>query len=173
MPAYHRDGDIICFFQSASKFKARYATLGFTDKAKLDNGNVWPTYFALAKLTPADEAKLVRHVGKEGRQLGSGPTSGRPSYARVEEAAWLTVGSTVHTRTAPGSSDRHPSIIGIRPIRSALAETPLSVPERAMLDLVGRQAFLPAAVLGDVLGRDARWGCAAAESVAGPGCCAW
>jgi uncharacterized protein YdhG (YjbR/CyaY superfamily) len=64
MPAYHRDGDIICFFQSASKFKARYATLGFTDKAKLDNGNVWPTYFALAKLTPADETKFASLVKK-------------------------------------------------------------------------------------------------------------
>jgi uncharacterized protein YdhG (YjbR/CyaY superfamily) len=64
MPAYHRDGDIICFFQSASKFKARYATLGFTDKAKLDNGNVWPTYFALSKLTPADEAKFASLVKK-------------------------------------------------------------------------------------------------------------
>jgi hypothetical protein len=64
MPAYHRDGDIICFFQSASKFKARYATFGFTDKAKLDNGNVWPTYFALAKLTPADETKVASLVKK-------------------------------------------------------------------------------------------------------------
>ena len=64
MPAYHRDGDIICFFQSASKFKARYATFGFTDKAKLDNGNVWPTYFALAKLTPADETKFASLVKK-------------------------------------------------------------------------------------------------------------
>jgi hypothetical protein len=64
MPAYHRDGDIICFFQSASKFKARYATLGLTDKAKLDNGNVWPTYFALAKLTPADEDKFATLVKK-------------------------------------------------------------------------------------------------------------
>jgi uncharacterized protein YdhG (YjbR/CyaY superfamily) len=64
MPAYHRGGDIICFFQSASKFKARYATLGFTDKAKIDNGNVWPTYFALAKLTPADETKFASLVKK-------------------------------------------------------------------------------------------------------------
>ena len=62
MPAYHRNADIICFFQSASKFKSRYATLGFTDKAKLDDGNVWPTYFALARLTPADETKLASLV---------------------------------------------------------------------------------------------------------------
>lgn len=64
MPAYHRDGDIICFFQSAGKFKSRYATLGFTDKAKLDEGNVWPTYFALAKLTPADEARFASLLKK-------------------------------------------------------------------------------------------------------------
>lgn len=64
MPAYHRDGDIICFFQSASKFNARYATFGFTDKAKLDDGNVWPTYFALAKLTPADETRLASLLKK-------------------------------------------------------------------------------------------------------------
>jgi uncharacterized protein YdhG (YjbR/CyaY superfamily) len=64
MPAYARAGDVICFFQSASKFKARYATFGFTDKAKLDNGNVWPTYFGLAKLTPADETKIASLVKK-------------------------------------------------------------------------------------------------------------
>ena len=64
MPAYHRDGDIICFFQSAAKFKARFATLGFTDKARLDEGNVWPIYFALGKLTPSDEARLASLVKK-------------------------------------------------------------------------------------------------------------
>jgi uncharacterized protein YdhG (YjbR/CyaY superfamily) len=64
MPAYARAGDIVCFFQSASKFKARYATFGFTDKAKLDNGNVWPTSFGLAKLTPADETKIASLVKK-------------------------------------------------------------------------------------------------------------
>jgi hypothetical protein len=64
MPAYHRDGAIICFFQSASKFKARYATLGFTDKAKIDSGNVFPTYFGLTKLTPADETKIASLVKK-------------------------------------------------------------------------------------------------------------
>jgi uncharacterized protein YdhG (YjbR/CyaY superfamily) len=62
MPAYHRDGSIICFFQSAGKFKARYATLGFTDKAKLDDGEMWPTYFALKTLTAADEAKIAKLV---------------------------------------------------------------------------------------------------------------
>src|SRR4029077_3418477 len=54
MPAYARDGQVICFFQSAQKFKTRYATLGFSDKAKLDEGHMWPTVFALKELTPAE-----------------------------------------------------------------------------------------------------------------------
>ena len=55
MPAYAKDGKVVCFFQSAEKFKARYATFGFNDAARLDNGAMWPTSFALTKLTPADE----------------------------------------------------------------------------------------------------------------------
>ena len=58
MPAYAKDGNVVCFFQSAQKFKTRYATLGFSDKANLDEGNMWPTAFALMKLTPADEARI-------------------------------------------------------------------------------------------------------------------
>lgn len=58
MPAYARKGQTICFFQNASKFKYRYATLGFTDKAKLDDGNLWPNAYAVTKLTAADEAKI-------------------------------------------------------------------------------------------------------------------
>ena len=58
MPAYAKDGNVICFFQCAQKFKTRYATLGFSDKAKLDEGAMWPTAFALAELTPADEARI-------------------------------------------------------------------------------------------------------------------
>jgi uncharacterized protein YdhG (YjbR/CyaY superfamily) len=58
MPAYARDGKVVCFFQSAAKFKARYATLGFNDGANLDDGTVWPTAFALTKLTDADEARI-------------------------------------------------------------------------------------------------------------------
>ncbi len=58
MPAYAKDGKIVCFFQSAQKFKTRYATLGFSDPAKLDDGAMWPTSFALTKLTPADEARI-------------------------------------------------------------------------------------------------------------------
>jgi uncharacterized protein YdhG (YjbR/CyaY superfamily) len=62
MPAYAKDGNVVCFFQSAGKFKARYATLGFTDKANLDDGEMWPTYYALKTLTAADEAKLAKLV---------------------------------------------------------------------------------------------------------------
>lgn len=58
MPAYARDGKVVCFFQSGQKFKARYATLGFSDQARLDDGDMWATGFALNKLTPAVEAKI-------------------------------------------------------------------------------------------------------------------
>ncbi len=58
MPAYARDGKVVCFFQAADKFKARYATLGFSDEAKLDDGAMWPTAFALTKLTAADEKRI-------------------------------------------------------------------------------------------------------------------
>jgi uncharacterized protein YdhG (YjbR/CyaY superfamily) len=58
MPAYARNGKIVCFFQSAQKFKTRYATLGFSDAANLDDGTMWPTTFALTKLTAADEARI-------------------------------------------------------------------------------------------------------------------
>lgn len=58
MPAYARDGKIVCFLQPAQKFKTRYATLGFNDEATLDDGTMWPTAFALTELTAADEAKL-------------------------------------------------------------------------------------------------------------------
>jgi uncharacterized protein YdhG (YjbR/CyaY superfamily) len=58
MPAYAKDGKNVCFFQSARKFKTRYATLGFNDAAHLDEGNMWPTAYALMKLTPADEARI-------------------------------------------------------------------------------------------------------------------
>jgi uncharacterized protein YdhG (YjbR/CyaY superfamily) len=62
MPAYARDGKIVCFFQAADKFKARYATLGFSDEANLDDGAMWPTSFALKALTAADEARIVELV---------------------------------------------------------------------------------------------------------------
>jgi uncharacterized protein YdhG (YjbR/CyaY superfamily) len=64
MPAYAKDGKVVCFFQDAKKFKSRYATFGFSDQARLDDGSMWPTSFALAKLTPAEEAKLAALVKK-------------------------------------------------------------------------------------------------------------
>ncbi len=64
MPAYARDGKIVCFFQSAQKFNARYATLGFNDIANLDEGAMWPTAFALKELTAAEEARISELVKK-------------------------------------------------------------------------------------------------------------
>ena len=58
IPAYAKDGKVVCFFQNAGKFKARYSTFGFSDKANLDDGSMWPTSFALTKLTKADEAQI-------------------------------------------------------------------------------------------------------------------
>jgi uncharacterized protein YdhG (YjbR/CyaY superfamily) len=62
MPAYAKDGKVVCFFQSAQKFKSRYATLGFSDKANLDKGAMWPTAFALKDLTAAEEKKIAALV---------------------------------------------------------------------------------------------------------------
>src|SRR5258708_9245675 len=64
MPAYAQDGNVICFFQPAEKFKTRYSTLGFSDKAHLDEGNMWPNAFALTQLTAADEARIGALVQK-------------------------------------------------------------------------------------------------------------
>ena len=64
MPAYAKDGKVVCFFQSAQKFKTRYATLGFNDAAHLDDGAMWPTAFALKALTAAEEARIAALVKK-------------------------------------------------------------------------------------------------------------
>ena len=64
MPAYAKDGNVVCFFQSAHKFKARYATFGFSDKANLDEGTVWPVAFALKELNAAEEARISALVKK-------------------------------------------------------------------------------------------------------------
>jgi hypothetical protein len=64
MPAYAKDGDVVCFFQPADKFKSRYATLGFSDQANLDDGSMWPSSYALTKLTKADE-KTIRALVKQ------------------------------------------------------------------------------------------------------------
>ena len=64
MPAYAKDGKVVCFFQSAQKFNTRYATLGFSDRANLDEGHMWPTAFALKELTAAEEARIGALVKK-------------------------------------------------------------------------------------------------------------
>ena len=64
MPAYARDGKVVCFFKSAGKFKSRYATFGFSDEANLDKGAMWPTSYALAKLTAAEEKLIAALVKK-------------------------------------------------------------------------------------------------------------
>ena len=64
MPAYAKDGSVLCFFQDARKFKTRYSTLGFTDKAALDDGALWPVAFALKELTPAVEARITELLKK-------------------------------------------------------------------------------------------------------------
>jgi uncharacterized protein YdhG (YjbR/CyaY superfamily) len=64
MPAYARDGHVVCFFQGAHKFKTRYATFGFSDKAKLDDGAMWPTAFALKALNAAEESRIVALLKK-------------------------------------------------------------------------------------------------------------
>jgi len=64
MPAYAKDGKVVCFFTPASKFKERYASFGFNAEANLDDGNMWPTAFALTKLTPAEEARIAELVKK-------------------------------------------------------------------------------------------------------------
>lgn len=64
MPAYAKDGKVVCFFQSAQKFNTRYATFGFNDTARIDDGTMWPTAFAVTELTPADEARLAALVKK-------------------------------------------------------------------------------------------------------------
>jgi uncharacterized protein YdhG (YjbR/CyaY superfamily) len=62
MPAYNKDGSVLCFFRAADKFKTRYATFGFSDKARLDDGNMWPTDFALTKVGPAEEQRIAELV---------------------------------------------------------------------------------------------------------------
>jgi uncharacterized protein YdhG (YjbR/CyaY superfamily) len=71
MPAYAKDGKVVCFFQSAQKFDSRYATFSFSDKANLDEGAIWPTSFALKELTAAEEAKIGALVKRAVSQAGS------------------------------------------------------------------------------------------------------
>jgi len=67
MPAYTKDGKVVCFFKSAAKFKSRYATFGFEEQANLDDGAMWPTSYALTELTPADEETLGELIRKAAR----------------------------------------------------------------------------------------------------------
>ena len=67
MPAYAKDGNVVCFFKSADKFKSRYATFGFEETARLDEGAMWATSYALTELTPADEKKIAALVKKAAR----------------------------------------------------------------------------------------------------------
>ena len=73
MPAYARDGDVVCYFQAAAKFKARYATFGFSDKANLDEGAMWPVAFALKELSKAEEARIAALVKRAALAPGSSP----------------------------------------------------------------------------------------------------
>ncbi len=70
MPAYGRDGKVVCYFKAAAKFKTRYAQFGFEDAAALDDGTVWPTVFAITDLTEADERTITRLVKKAARAAG-------------------------------------------------------------------------------------------------------
>ena len=104
MPAYAKDGDVVCFFQSAQKFKSRYATLGFSDKANLDDGEMWPTSFALKALTAAEEARIAgaRAAGGELRTelLGrvAATVGGRMSRGREEGNAPAADDAAEHLR---------------------------------------------------------------------------
>jgi hypothetical protein len=75
MPAYAKDGNVVCFFQAAQKFKTRYSTFGFSDKANLDKGAMWPTAFALTELTAADEARIAALVKKAAKVNGRRKTA--------------------------------------------------------------------------------------------------
>ena len=88
MPAYAKDGKVVCFFQAAAKFNTRYATLGFNDEAKLDDGSMWPTAFALTDLTAADEARIAALV----QQAVGCAGSSQPRARRV-----------ARSRSAPGT----------------------------------------------------------------------
>ncbi|HEY6921482.1 MAG TPA: hypothetical protein VI390_07755 [Methyloceanibacter sp.] len=70
MPAYAKDGKVVCFFQSSQKFKTRYATLGFSDQAQLDEGNMWPNAYALTSLTAAEETKIRTLIKRAAGQAG-------------------------------------------------------------------------------------------------------
>jgi hypothetical protein len=115
MPAYARNGKVVCFFQSAQKFKTRYVTLGFSDQANLDEGTMWPTTYALTELTAADEARIGALTKESGEMtpalLMSAPYSrptppvqkrGRPRGARPSTRLSRPIGSELSMRLRPG-----------------------------------------------------------------------
>ncbi len=77
MPAYAKDGNVVCFFQPAQKFRTRYATLGFSDQARLDEGDMWPTTYALTELTTASEARIAALIKQAVRDLPEHGQGGR------------------------------------------------------------------------------------------------
>ena len=89
MPAYAKDGKVVCFFQSAEKFKSRYATFGFSDEANLDEGAMWPTSFALKELTAAEEKKIGALVKKAVRSVGQLDALDHDRVARTVAGAAL------------------------------------------------------------------------------------
>jgi hypothetical protein len=97
MPAYAKDSKVVCFFQSAAKFKSRYATLGFNDTANLDEGAMWPTRFALTELTAADDPGQVTRAGRCEFEAGSIQRSSSQHTAPLET-------SDVQPTTSPSTS---------------------------------------------------------------------
>jgi uncharacterized protein YdhG (YjbR/CyaY superfamily) len=125
MPAYAKDGKVVCFFQSADKFKSRYATLGFSDQANLDKGAMWPTSFALKELTAAEEAKM-RRAREESAELSPGPT-GRSAAPGSRVAAPVGASSPAVQRRRLGSW--RPALLAARSFR-ATSPSARSAPPR-------------------------------------------
>jgi uncharacterized protein YdhG (YjbR/CyaY superfamily) len=116
MPAYSKDGKVICFFQSKSKFKVRYSTLGFQHDAALDDGTMWPVAFALLDLTEADEKKIAQLVKKAG---------GR-DYCTRQPAGWMACAAS----PAPGTSGSWPTRSSVMRFTVALESTTSTVSRR-------------------------------------------
>src|SRR6266849_4398583 len=114
MPAYAKDGKVVCFFQSGQKFKSRYATFGFQDAANLDDGDIWPTSFALRRLTAAVEEKIGKLVKREGRggererRARRVHWLGEPRVWRCVPGSFRTVSQICHAFVEPGRQRRTP-----------------------------------------------------------------
>jgi uncharacterized protein YdhG (YjbR/CyaY superfamily) len=110
MPAYAKDGNVVCFFQSAQKFKTRYATFGFSDKANLDEGAMWPTSFALKELTTAEEARIGTLVKKSG-ELRTEP---HRSTARCRAATEWYQSTRPRSAARRGEGPGRAALVGMR-----------------------------------------------------------